>query len=80
MYFDVLKYIMMCRREPQLLTYNLFRSRHENRFDVMENLHHRRLDGFQHVAPIRGHRVRRFFQHAFHVSYERYVNVSYQLK
>lgn len=59
------------------LTDDLFSGRHEHRLDVMENLHHSRLDRFQHVAPVRGDRVRRLFQHALHVFYERNVNVSY---
>lgn len=62
------------------LTYDLFSGRHDNGLDVMEDLHHGGFDGFQHGAPVRGDRVRRFFQHALHVPYERNVNVSYQLR
>lgn len=61
------------------LTYHLFGGRHEYSLDVMENLYHRGFDCFKYVAPICRDRVRRLFQHAFDVLYERYVNVSYQL-
>lgn len=63
----------------EILTDDLFGGRHENSFDMMEDLHHGRLDGLHHVAPVRRDCVGRFFQHALDVSYERNVHVPYQL-